>query len=262
MLNKPKTIIPVTLIIAIIIGAISYNLIGKPPIVTLSSYQDPAASTEMTPNNSTDLALLKSGRLATGSVHVGDAVKKGDILATLEAGDALGAVNQAKGALELAKAQYASLDTQDSHAKTQQDVLVANAYRTLLSSGLSTLSCGISIQFPVGYFSSSIKWVIDIPNTRASNYALNKNAYDLAIATRDQVLRQFEANLGKNGSSDANIAQANIDSAEGAYEIALAAYKNTILVAPIDGVVSFVDPDLKIGQTVAANKTLITIAKQ
>jgi multidrug efflux pump subunit AcrA (membrane-fusion protein) len=331
LVSRPKIVIPVTMIIALAIGAISYGAIGKPPIVTLpSSDQKLATSSQGTYDISTDLAFLKSGRLATVSVHIGDVVKKGDTLATLDASDTLGTINQAKGALELAKAQYASLNIQYSNAKTQQDVLVTNAHRTLLSGGLSAIarntvigsswtvdenqipqisgtytcdkegsyeispyasgasngysfeftglesgtgnvtyytpqplgSCGLSIQFPVGYYSASIKWVIDIPNTRSSSYATNKNAYDLAIATRDQVLKQFEANLGKDSTSNANIAQATIDSAEGAYEVALAAYRNTIIVAPIDGVISFIDPNLKVGQTITANKTLITIAKQ
>jgi hypothetical protein len=134
----------------------------------------------------------------------------------------------------------------------------AVAYYTPQSFG----TCGLSIIFPAGYqFDESIKWVITIPNTRSASYAANKNAYDLALATRDQVLKQLEANLGKGSSADANVAQASIDAAEGAYEVAQAAYNNTLIVAPADGTVSFVDDHLNVGETIPANKVVITITR-
>ncbi len=326
LLEKPKIVIPAVFIIAVIIGAISYRFIGQAPVAMLSNDVNLASSSVGSTDNSVDLAFSKTGRLGAIGVSVGSLVKKGDILASLDAGDSLGAVNQAKGALELAKAQYASMNVQYANTKTQQDVLVANAYRTLLSSNLVAVSkdnsvnvdssqapqisgtytcskegsyeidqyasgvssgysftlsglengtgnvvyntpqplgsCGLFIQFPAGYSYGFVRWIINIPNTRSPGYVANKNAYDLAVATRDQVLKQFEANLGENGSYNANIAQAAVDSAQGAYETALAAYRNNLIVAPIDGVVTFVDSDLKIGQSVNANKTVITIVKK
>ena len=326
LLEKPKIIIPAALVVAVIIGVISFRFIGQNPAVALSNNPNIATSMIGSTDNSTNLAFYKAGRLGAISVNVGSLVKKGDVLASLDAGDALGAVNQAKGALELAKAQYASMDVQYANAKNSQDVLVNNAYRTLLSNNLIAVSkdnsinvdngqtpqisgtytcgkegsyeidqyasgvpsghsftlsgledgignvvystpqplgsCGLFIQFPAGYSYGFVQWIIDIPNTRSSSYVANKNAYDLAVATRDQVLKQFEANLGENGSFNANIAQAAVDSAQGAYEVALAAYRNNLIIAPIDGVVTFVDSNLKIGQSVSANKTVITIVKK
>ena len=330
LLEKPKVIIPTVLVIAVIIGGVSYGLIGQTPVVTLPNKISQVASTTESLNNSIDLSFLKSGRLSTLSVDVGSPVKKSDVLASLDAADSVGVVNQTKGALELAKAQYSSLDVQYTNAKKQQGTLVDNAHRTLLSSNLVAVayktdedkttelvdnsqipqvsgaytcdkegryeltpynsgadsgysftfkgieegvedvtyynpqplgSCGLLIQFPVGYHSLSIKWVIDIPNTKSSSYVANKNAYDLAVSTRNQVLKQFEANLGENDSS-ANISKAAIDSAQGAYDAALASYQNSLIVAPEDGVVSFIDSHLKIGQSVTANKTVITIIKK
>lgn len=331
LLEQPKIIIPSVFIVAIIIGAISYRFIGQAPVVTLSRDSNLATSTVKSTENSVDLAFSKSGRLGTVSVTVGNVTKKGDILASLDAGDAWGVVNQAKGALELAKAQYASMDVQYANAKKQQDVLVANAHRTLLSSNLVAIAskkdyenstavidnnqipqisgtytcdkegryeiepyqsmavsgysftftglesgngdvahytpqafgvCGLFIQFPVGYSTNFVKWAIEIPNTKSPSYATNKNAYDLAVATRDGILKQLEANLGKNGSSDANVGQATINSAKGAYDATLAAYQNNLITAPMDGVITFVDSHLKVGQSVTANKVLITIIKK
>lgn len=122
-------------------------------------------------------------------------------------------------------------------------------------------NCGLLIKFPVGYDTDYLNWVIEIPNSQSTNYIANKNAYDLAIATRDQVLKQLAANLGQNGSSDANIAQAAVDAATGAYQAAVAAYHNTLIQSPVDGVVTFVDSNLKPGQSVNAGKAVITITK-
>jgi len=331
-LERPKIIVPAVLIVAIIVGFIVYHFIGRTPVVILPDVSNnQIVSSIGSDQNSINLAFPKAGRLAEVSVQVGDIVKKGDILVSLDAVDALGAVNQTKGALELAKAQYASLNVQYANAKNQQDVLVENAYRTLLTSNLMAVAekadydksympidngqvlqitgaytcdkegsykikpyasgatsgysftfsgleegignltnytaqpfgkCGLFIQFPVGYSGTDINWIINIPNNKSSTYTTNKNAYDLAVATRDQVLNQLEANLGKGNSMDANIAQASINVAEGAYEVAQANYQNDFIVAPTDGAVTFVDSNLKVGQVVAANKILITILKK
>jgi multidrug resistance efflux pump len=276
------------------------------------------------------LSFLKTGRIASVNVQEGDEVKAGEVLATLDAADVKGSLNQARGALELAKAQYASLNVQYANTKKQQDVLVENAYRVLLSSGLAAVaenklnsspqtvdkdqipevsgtytcdkegsyeifpygsgarsgasfdvkgletgvgtvtyytpqpigSCGLYILFPADYHvDANTKWVITIPNTRSTSYAANKNAYDLALATREQVLTQLETSLGADGASDTSTAKATIDAAEGAYEVALANYNNTIITAPVSGTVSFVDDHLKIGESATANKTIITLTR-
>jgi multidrug resistance efflux pump len=334
MIYKPKIVIPVAVVVALAIFVGVNGYIGRAPKVVLPPDMNATASSSADSyTDSVDLAFPKIGRVSSVSVQIGGYVKKGDVVASLEAGDALGAIKQAKGTLELARAQYASLDVQYTNAKHQQDVLVANAYRTLLSSGLVAVAvnkdtnnayivdngqvptitgtytcdeegsyeikpyasgvesgysfeltdingkyggvivatfytpqalgtCGLFIQFPLGYHSTDVKWVVEIPNKRSVSYSANKNTYDLAVATRDQVLKQYEANLGQNGSSAANTAQAAVDSAEGVYEIALGAYKNNLIVAPIDGIVTFVDSHLKVGQSVSANKTVITISKK
>jgi multidrug efflux pump subunit AcrA (membrane-fusion protein) len=332
ILHKPKVVVPVVIVIALIVGVVASTYIGRTPRIDLSIIASgDSISTAPTESdlNSFDLAFPKTGRVASISVAVGSTVKKGDVIASLEAADALGTVNQTKGALELAKAQYASLDLQYANVKKQQDVLVTNAYRTLLSSGLRPIAskkdstnnlpidngqiptitgtyscdkegsykispyysgsqtgysftfdgiekgsgdvtyytpqplgkCGLFITFPSGYSSSDfMTWVIDIPNIKSDSYVTNKNAYDAAVATRDQVLKQFEANLGQNGSSAANTAQAAISSAQGAYEAALGAYQNNLIIAPANGTVTFIDSHLKVGQSVTANKVVISIS--
>ena len=329
LIHKPKVIIPLTAVLALAIGAIFYGSIGRAPSIQ-SPIGDYSHNARTPSSYAVNLSFLKTGRVAKVAVQVGDQVREGEVLSTLDAADTLGALNQAHGALELAKAQYASLNVQYANAQKQQDVLVNNAYRVLLSSGLAAVannkasyslgaadqsqtpqvsgtytcdatgtyeidpypsgtlsgysfdvrglekgggivanftpqpigSCGLFILFPVGYASApNIQWLIEVPNTRADSYAANKNAYDLALATRDQVLKQLEANLGAGSSVGANIAQAAIDAAEGTYEVALANYTAMTIVAPAAGTVTFVDDHLKTGESAIANKTVITIVR-
>ena len=326
LIHQPKKIITIAAVIALVVGIFLFRTIGVAPHVVLPSAQDSAGQASSvnvvsSTDNSYDLAFPQGGRVASVSVKVGDHVTKGQLLATLDSGSALGAVNQAKGALELAQAQYASTDVQYANAKKQQDVLVQNAYRTLLSSNLAAVpsvqddshnptisgtytcasegtyeidpypsgansgysftysglekgggvvtfntpqalgSCGLYIQFVQG-FEGATKWTVSVPNTKSTTYVTNKNAYDLAVTTRDQVLSQYAANLGQNGSQSANTAKAAVDAAQGVYQAALGAYQNSLIVAPISGTVTFVDSDLKVGQSVTASKAVISITTQ
>jgi multidrug resistance efflux pump len=318
LLAKPKVLLPVVFIVALLIGAISYFQIGKPPQVgNLAS--------EVTPNilagNTVSLSFNTSGRVARVNIKLGDSVRAGEVLASLDTSTAEGTLNQAKGALDLAKAQAGSLSVQYANTKTTQDLLVQNAYRTLLSSGLTAFpigvgdeshnptitgtytcdkegsyqvdpytsavasgfsfnlkglesangvevtygtpqplgKCGLYITFVQG-FSPSSKWVINIPNIKSSTYQANKNAYDLALATRAQTLNQLSANLGANGSTNADVSSATIVAAEGAYEAALSALNNLKIVSPVNGTVSFVDSSLKVGQAVQTGRPLISVS--
>src|SRR5882757_9849 len=143
LFHTPKLIIPLVAVIAIVAGVFAFRSVGKAPTVILPAQtQVDTFGTVITnsTDNSVDLAFPKAGRVATVSVKVGDHVTAGQTLAVLDAGDAQGVVTQAKGALELAEAQYASTDVQYGNAKKQQDVLVQNALRTLRSSGLQATS--------------------------------------------------------------------------------------------------------------------------
>ncbi len=317
--NTPKVIIPIVAVVAVVAAVVLFRIVGKAPLVNLPPVAELTSSGTIVTNssdNTVDLAFPKGGRVASVSVKTGDHVTAGQTLAMLDASDAQGAITQAKGALELAEAQYASQDVQFANAKKQQDVLVQNALRTMRSSGLVATpsiqddshipsitgtynceaegsyqidpypsgtnsgfsftykglengngivtystpqpigTCGLYIQFAPG-FAGATMWTIDIPNIKSATYVTNKNNYDLAVSTRDQVLSQFAANLGKN--SAANTAKAAVDSARGVYQTALGAYKNNVIIAPTSGTVSFIDADLKTGQSVIQNKTVISL---
>src|SRR6185312_3294305 len=136
--SKPHRVLPVAAGIALVAGVLVFSFVGRAPVVTDVSL-DASSTIE---SGAVSLAFNASGSVGSVSVAVGDKVTKGETLAALNAGVALGALNQAKGALELAQAQYGSMSVQYANAKTQQDTLVENAYRTLLSSGLQAFPSG------------------------------------------------------------------------------------------------------------------------
>jgi len=317
ILSKPKVIIPISIIIAMIVLLFSYNKIGKAPIVNVKL--DENSSSVSNSLNIINLSFPKSGRVEKVSVINGQKVSKGEVLAKLVAADAEGTVAATKGALELAEAQYASLNLQYKNTKEQQDLIVKNAYQTLLSGGLEGIpseqdlntpiitgtyscskegtykidtyassdndtgfsfnysgiesgtasvkydnpvelgNCGLQIKWKhVDYFKTNTTWMIDIPNTKSSVYLANKNAYELAKQTRDKVLSELSKTIG-NDNETTSVAKAQVNAARGAYEGALGSYANNIITAPYDGIISFVDKDLKVGQSIVANKNIISI---
>jgi len=131
-LSKPKMVIPVALIVGVFVIIIGFKLVGNGPKVEIEN-QDVA---HQKLNGNIDLSFSKGGKLESVLVKKGQEVKKGDVLAKISAPDALGVISQTKGALDLAEAQFSSLNSQYKTAKKQQDLLVSNAYNTLLSDGL------------------------------------------------------------------------------------------------------------------------------
>ncbi len=121
-------------------------------------------------------------------------------------------------------------------------------------------NCGLQIKFArTDTFSMQTSWKVSIPNTQSSVYLTNKNAYDLAVTNREKVLTDLANNLSANDSGSGSVAKAQVDAAQGAYQAALGAYQNNVIVSPVDGVVSFVDANLKVGQSVVAGKPVISI---
>ena len=317
ILSKPKVVIPVFAIIAIMVIAFSFNRVGRSPSVSVTLDKEGNAISNSL--NIINLSFPKSGRLEQVSVISGQTVHKGEVLAKLVSDDASGQVAAAKGSLELAEAQYASLNLQYKNAKEQQDLIVKNAYQTLLSSGLEGTpsvqdanipiisgtyscskegsyevdpyssgdgdtgisfdykglesgnaslkynnavalgNCGLQIKFnKITSFNPNTKWTINIPNTKSSVYLMNKNAYELALETRNKVLSELSKTIGSD-NGDTSVAKAAVNAATGAYEAAMGAYANNIITAPYDGTISFVDKDLKVGQSIVANKNIISI---
>ncbi len=342
--HHPKRVIVISLILALAIGVFGYIRINEKSSSAFVAPSASAISENLSPARTLTLGFLASGRIKSVSVKAGNAVKKGDVLATLDAGNTLGAVAQAKAAYEMAKANYqkvingatgSTIDVAKAAVNTaeinlneitkQQEILVDNAYRTLLNSSLQaqnisdysvynsptvsgTYDCkkegfyniktysstgGISVNYsgieegtllltdvprPMGscglflsfdqtkQLSSGLEFNIQIPNKSAPNYNLNNNAYKLALQTKEQSILLAQAALDQANSNlqliasgarreDIAIAQAQVENSFGSLQIANAAYNNTIITAPTDGVVTAVY--IAEGQIAASNAAAI-----
>ena len=154
ILGNPKTVLPVVLVVALVVGIIVYKLVGNAPKVgvlndTNSDTSSLANETGYADGQEVDLAFPKSGRVNQVLVKTGDKVKKGAILASLDYKDAEGALEIARanyqrilnGAtgpdIDVAKAAVQTAQVAYDQAKVTQDTLVKNARLNYLNSGLS-----------------------------------------------------------------------------------------------------------------------------
>lgn len=116
------------------------------------------ATGQVTSNLDLNLSFYSSGIVRTLKVKVGDEVKAGQILATLDQGNELAALTTAKAALSAANAKYNKIiegasneeinlakvalqNAKDDYgrAKSEQQTLVDNAYNALLSNNLAAV---------------------------------------------------------------------------------------------------------------------------
>ncbi len=323
--HHPKIVITISLIIAIAIGAFGYIKINKK--VTAPNIEDNSSlsTSDSSPHNLT-LGFLAGGRIKSVSVKAGDVVKKGQVLATLDAENVQGALAQAKAAYATAQANYqkiingatgSAIDVAKAAVHTaqvnldgitkQQNLLVANAHTNLLNSTISanlvnsdtsipsptitgiynadaegsiTFSVkqtgndgyvtfsglvegttpasttapqplgdtGLSIQFSSIPPYANTTWIINIPNKNASNYLANYNAYQSALQNKSQAISIAQATLDQANAAltlmvtnarpeDVAVAQAQVDNARGAVQVAEGVYENTIIAAPSDGTI-------------------------
>ncbi len=289
-------------------------------------------SGELTSNTNLSLGFEQAGVIKSTPVAVGTKVKIGSILATLSAGSEQASVTRAKGGLLKAEAEYnkaiqitggeeiVNKELELTNTKRQQDLLVANARKALLSNDLQafpsgndnvsapTISgsytcdsegvyylqlyassassgssynvtglendvgsvytvstdnigqCGLYIGFDEG-FSTTTDWEIPIPNKRSSTYLTYKNAYDLAVDTREKTISQLESDIAllklKVETSDTKIAYANLVSAQGDYAAAVAVFEDTIIRAPASGVLTKISK--KPGESVGMREEVVVL---
>lgn len=104
---------------------------------------------------------------------------------------------------------------------------------------------GLYIQFPKDARANRT-WIISLPNKKATDYVTRESAYQSALQTKNQTIAsaqsavsQAEANLAVVVSSarpeDVATAQAQVESARGALQIAQSAFNNRRILAPSDG---------------------------
>ncbi len=159
LFEKPKYVITLALIVAIAIGITCSVYIQKNRngILQNNSVTVDSVSTNTESKNLT-LAFPIGGRIANVFVKIGDKVKTGETLASLDSENALGAVNQAKGAyavaqnnldklingatnsdIEVAKVALDNAKKSYDNIVSQQKVLVSTALSNLRNSGLAAV---------------------------------------------------------------------------------------------------------------------------
>lgn len=138
-------------IIIIVVIFLFFSFKSSAPLVNVSvdavKYVDlkqtVLATGQVTSNTDLNLSFNSTGIVKSLKVKVGDVVKKGDILATIDQSTALASLTQARGALLAAQAKYKKLIEGGDVALAQvvldqtkktQDTLVKNAYKKLLNS--------------------------------------------------------------------------------------------------------------------------------
>ena len=332
ILESPKVVIPSTLLVIVVAGFFVYMFVGYAPKVK-DNDQVVAVLTDVPNNGETvDLAFPKGGRVSVVSVKIGDVVKKGQMLASLDSTDVRGALEIAKanyqkiinGAtsidVDVAKASVKSAEVNLDTVTKQQNLAVESAYRNLLNSapeavpeditndyvlpvisgtyflgkegiinlklyhssgglsfdasGLVTSnglvdainpqpigSSGLYIKFPSSTRIDVEKWVIAIPNKKASNYVANFNAYQGALESQKRLIAVAEASLDQANTillqKVSNARPEDVASATGALQVAQGAYDNDFIYAPADGLVTSVN--ISVGEIASANSRVISL---
>lgn len=98
-----------------------------------------------------DLGFADQGRIASVYVSEGDQIKAGQVLASLDISDLAADLKNARASLAIAQADAKNTTINLDKITREQDTLVANAYRNLLSSELAAVpeNTSISVTLPI-----------------------------------------------------------------------------------------------------------------
>lgn len=121
---------------------------------------------------------------------------------------------------------------------------------------------GLYIQFSSTNIPVNNTWTISIPNTQSAAYVANNNAYQAALQTQTAAVAaaqsavdsaQAALNLKQTTArpEDLAAAAAQLNAAKAQYQMVQSNYSNSVLIAPIDGIIT--DVKTKVGQTVAGS---------
>ena len=139
IIHKPKHIIAISLGVAVVIGIIGYSVINKGPDYQFAKAQAgmiqniwSLSSTTNASGQNLTLSFQASGQIKSVSVKVGDQVKNGEVLATLDPQNTAGALTQAKAAYASAVANYTKL----VNGATSADVAVSSSSLAIAETAL------------------------------------------------------------------------------------------------------------------------------
>lgn len=117
-------------------------------------------------------------------------------------------------------------------------------------------SLGLYISFPddISTYEDTV-WYVSLPNTKASTYVTNYNAYQEALKERDKTVADAEADLAVR--SGTTIKDAELAAAQAEVTRILAELSKFTLRAPFDGVVTAIDAE--VGEAVSVNDSAVSL---
>lgn len=157
------------------------------------------ATGQVTSNTDLNLSFFSSGIVRSVKVKVGDEVKNGQILATLDQGNETGSLTQARGAVAAAEAKYQSILSGASseeinlsqvaldnakrdfdRVSSQQKILVDNAYKNLLNSTPEALPGGGQSDYTAPTISGNFNKNVEGEITISIYYTGNGSSFNVS----------------------------------------------------------------------------------
>lgn len=301
-MNRRTVILVIILLVILLSAVFAYgsggaatlsSLISQPtatPVAQLDDLENlVTASGTLLPAQRASLAFKIGGQVTDLRVRAGDMVKKGDVLARLDATELQAAMEQAQAAKKVAQA---SLDQVKAGA-TQQDIAVARANVQSAQAQLARITARASIEDiaiaragldrvtaalkdaqsaydrvkndpAVGMYPQSAALQLafqeyQIAEARYNQVVKGASAEDIRIAQAGLAIAQANLDRVMAGprAEELSAAQARIDQAEAAINQTQVAVVAATLVAPFDGLVAIVN--IRVGETTAPAVPIITI---
>jgi HlyD family secretion protein len=123
-------------------------------------------------------------------------------------------------------------------------------------------TCGLVISLPItSNIAGNSIYHVDVPNKAGATYNANYSAYTQALANEKSTIEQLEAELAIKKAAarpvDVAVYRAQIDQAEAALASVYAQKQNSLIIAPIDGVVTNYSGE--VGETIGSDTVAVTL---
>lgn len=211
-----------------------------------------------------DISFRVGGRLDALLVDEGDQVKKGQVLARLDNEQYRIATEQARAALDTAQANYARLPY-DLQSKS---ILVEKARDQVAIAATAVKTAEISREDAQRILSKNEELykngaiAEETLNASRSNYQKAETALQsarLSLQSSQTGLRDSEQQQAAAGKTQEPVMLAGIRQAQAAYEAAAFNYRNSVLQAPLTGLV--VRTAAQPGETLSPGQTVLSLAR-
>lgn len=185
-----------------------------------------------------------TGRVEKINFEIGDVVKKGDILFVLEQKDIKLQVSQAEAVYKIALATF---NKTKGGSLEQQDVQLKSAYETAKTN----------------YEDAKLNYertqaLYDVGGVSKQGLESAQSRYKIAQEQYNSAKVNYELTKSKINPENISTASAQVDQAKAGYEMAKSQFENTIVRAPIDGVIT--SSNVRIGEMISGAVVAMNIA--